>query len=233
MCKLASPVNTATVYPADSAEYEWLINDWDAASNQNVNVQGSYRVELQPSGFFGVYPKHVLSELPAGAKSVAVVSVDSGAELEQVDETIAPGAGQYRISPIQGAIEFSSASNGLIYTIKYVSSGAANRKAGFLASGYFDSGTRRLAKLKIITIPDGSNYATSEHGIVYAKSQNRIVNVRTGYSRNAGSGGFIRESTFASIHIYRAEWNDETITIRRGTSSSDWIYNCLIFYKEL
>lgn len=232
---MASPVTAATVYPADSTSYEWLINDWDAGSNQNVNVQGSYLVELQPNGFYGVYPKHVLAQLPAGAKSVAVVAADSGEELEEVDETVPPGAGQYRVSPIQGAIEFSSASNGRVYTIKYVSSGTANRKAGFLASGYFDSGTRRLAKLKILTIPDGTNYVVSEHGIVYAKSQNRIVNVRTGYSRNVGSGGFIRESTSASLHIYRAEWNDETITIRRGSSSigSDWIYNCLIIYKEL
>ena len=232
---MASPVTAATVYPSDSTAYEWLVNDWDANSNLFVNVQGTYRVELQPNGFYGVYPRHVLVTLPNSAKSVAVVSVDSGEELEQVSETVPPGAGQYRVSPILGGIEFSSASNGIIYTIKYVSSGTANRKAGFLSSGYFDSGTQRLAKLKLITIPDGQNYASASHGILYAESQNRIVNVRAGYSRNAGSGGFIRESTVASTHIYRAEWNDEIITIRRGSSSigSDFIYNCLIIYKEL
>jgi len=109
---MASPVSALTSYASDVTDYDWLVNDWDADSNLFINVQGSYLVQLQEPGFYGVYPRHVVEQLSGGRKSIAVVSADSGEELEQVDSLIPPGAGQYRISPIMGGIEFSSAQCG-------------------------------------------------------------------------------------------------------------------------
>lgn len=230
---MASAVDSTASYQSDLTYYDWLVNDWDSASDLSINVQGSYLVSMQEQGFYGVYPRHVVKDLEGGRKSIAVLSADTGMELEQVDDSIPPGAGQYRISPILGAIEFSSSSNGKLYTIKYVSSGTANRKAETLVSGYFDSGSRRLAKLLLITMPIGSQSVTTAHNIFKAKTENRIVNVRTGFSRNAGMGGFIRESSIAGDNIYKHTWDDENIIVYRGPSSAEMIQNCFIIYKEL
>lgn len=230
---MASAVDSTAAYQSDLTYYDWLINDWDSASDLSINVQGSYLVSMQEQGFYGVYPRHVVKDLAGGRKSIAVLSADTGMELEQVDDSTPPGAGQYRISPILGAIEFSSASNGKLYTIKYVSSGTANRKAETLVSGYFDSGSRRLAKLLLITMPIGSQSVTTAHNIFKAKTENRIVNVRTGFSRNAGMGGFIQESSIAGDNIHKHTWDDENIIIYRGSSSDEMIQNCFIIYKEL
>lgn len=124
---MASPVSASTTYGADTTRYEWLVNDWDANSNLWINVQGDYTVSLQAQGFYGVQLRHVAEQLSGNLKSIAVVPTAGGAELEQVDELIPPGAGQYRMSPLPtGRIEFSSASNGVQYTIKYISSGNIN-----------------------------------------------------------------------------------------------------------
>ena len=230
---MASPVDATASYSSDLTSYDWLINDWDSSADLSINVQGSYMVSLQETGFYGVLTRHVIKELLGGRKSVAVLSADTGEELQQVVKSTPPGAGQYRLSPILGGIEFSSASNGKLYTIKYVSSGTANRKSEALVSGYFDSGSRRLAKLLLVTMPIGSQSVTTAHNIFRAKTDNRIVNVRTGFSRNPGLGGFIREGAVPGDNIHRHTWDDENIIIYRGSTSMEIIQNCFIIYKEL
>lgn len=128
---MAQAVDIDIEYQADTTPQEWLVNDWDIGEETYKNVQGEYTVALQETGFYGVQLLQVARRLSGNRKSIAVIPSGGGAELVRVPDNVAPGAGQYRMSPLPtGRLQFSAAQTGQSYVIKYVSSGTVNSRAG-------------------------------------------------------------------------------------------------------
>lgn len=228
---MATPVSASTTYDSDATAHEWLVNDWDDDSNQWKNVQGTYTVSLQDQGFYGVTLRGAAEQLDGNLKSIAVVPSAGGPELEQVDALIPPGAGQYRMSPLPtGRIEFSSASNGVEYVVKYITSGTVNRRAPASSGiGYLDDGTRLYCKTLDCTIVATSLIGTVAHGIANALTNNRILDVRTQYTPASAT---ISEAVETTADVYRAQWDDTDIIITRGDSTSTFAYRIYVVYTE-
>lgn len=228
---MASPVSASITYDSDVTAYEWLVNDWDDDSNQWKNVQGTYTVALQDQGFYGIVLRGAAEQLDGNLKSIAVIPTAGGAELEQVNELIPPGAGQYRMSPLPtGRIEFSSASNGVEYLVKYITSGTVNRRAPASEGiGFLDDGTRLYCKTLDCTIVATSLIGTVAHGIANALTNNRILDVRTQYTPSIAT---ISEVSEVTADVYRAQWDDTDITLTRGDSASTFAYRVYVVYTE-
>jgi len=227
---MATAVSASTTYDSDVTAYDWLVNDWDNDSTQWKNVQGTYTVALQDQGFYGVQLRHVAEELAGNLKSIAVIPSAGGPELEQVDSLIPPGAGQYRMSPLPtGRIEFSSASNGVEYVIKYVSSGTVNRRDSTAGIGFLDDGTRIYSKTLDCTIASASLIGSVAHGITNALTNNRILDIRTQYTP---SNATISEAAENTKDVYRHQWDDTNITLTRGDSATEEDYRVYVVYTE-
>ena len=227
---MASPVDSTVTYDSDVTAYDWLVNDWDNDSTQWKNVQGTYTVSLRDQGFYGIQLRNVAEELSGNLKSIAVVPSAGGPELEQVDSLIPPGAGQYRMSTLPtGRIEFSSASNGVSYIVKYISSGALNRRDSTTGIGFLDDGTRIYSKTLDCTIASASLIGSVAHGIANALTNNRILDVRTQYTP---SNATISEVSEITADVYRAHWDDTDLVVTRGDSTSTFAYRIYVVYTE-
>lgn len=227
---MASPVDSTVTYDSDVTAYDWLVNDWDNDSTQWKNVQGTYTVSLRDQGFYGIQLRNVAEELSGNLKSIAVIPSAGGPELEQVDSLIPPGAGQYRMSTLPtGRIEFSSASNGVSYIVKYISSGALNRRDSTTGIGFLDDGTRIYSKTLDCTIASASLIGSVAHGIANALTNNRILDVRTQYTP---SNATISEVSGITADVYRAHWDDTDLVVTRGDSTSTFAYRIYVVYTE-
>lgn len=233
---MASAVVASATYPADTTAYEWLVNDWDTDSDLWINVQGTYTVSLQTQGFYGVQLRHVAESLDGNLKSIAVIPSAGGVELEQVSSLVAPSAGQYRMSPLPtGRLEFSSASNGTEYIIKYVSSGTVNRRrTGDYIYGYMDDGTALYAKELSFTITAGDNLEEVSHGITDAYTDSRIVDIRA--RCNNGSTTFLTaeygDAGEVAENINNHAYTDSVIQFYRSNTAATRSYVALVVYKE-
>lgn len=227
---MASPVDSTVTYDSDVTAYDWLVNDWDDDSTLWKNVQGTYTVSLRDQGFYGIQLRNVAEELSGNLKSIAVVPSAGGPELEQVDSLIPPGAGQYRMSTLPtGRIEFSSASNGVSYVVKYISSGALNRRDSTTGIGFLDDGTRLYSKTLDCTIASASLIGSVAHGIANALTNNRILDVRTQYTP---SNATISEALENTKDVYRMQWDDTDLIITRGDSATEEDYRIYVVYTE-
>lgn len=227
---MASPVDSTVTYDSDVTAYDWLVNDWDDDSTLWKNVQGTYTVSLRDQGFYGIQLRNVAEELSGNLKSIAVVPSAGGPELEQVDSLIPPGAGQYRMSTLPtGRIEFSSASNGVSYVVKYISSGALNMRDSTTGIGFLDDGTRIYSKTLDCTIASASLIGSVAHGIANALTNNRILDVRTQYTP---SNATISEVSEITADVYRAQWDDTNLVVTRGNSASTFAYRIYVVYTE-
>lgn len=218
---MASPVESTETYEQDTVSYDWLANDWDSISPDGMyrNVQGTYSVSLLPQGFYGVQLRQVLSELSGNQKSIVVLPVGGGPEIEEV--FIEPGPGQFRRSPLPtGRLEFNINQLGQQYVIKYVSSGTLTGK-GYIQN-LIDSNSDVLALVKSFYLnwDQRTSAARAElRGIAYGVSS---LGVFMFFIVSADGGDQVTVSRDGGL-----TWVNETTS----TGSLDW--NSISYNNEL